>query len=299
VPGQKKDPTRLTTPIPKRSAPNFHSIPDQEILHAEVVPLNILFAASARNDAYASDRLRLVNQLKVVKAAVFFLRSCHKTPSAARVIELIRLATGEGMRKGDVCRLIKQVLAEDGNRSGTAPELSGTTGEPFSSTSGTIAKLSGTAPEHHAGGKTIDAENIDSRNAAAAVRVREPEGLALELATWFYEQAVTAGAAPPHEIRLVPKRAAKSLGSAEKLLQVYERDVIEAQARRMFVRARAQGRDRWLTVTLEKLLEHWNAFDADRMPWAKRALVRAGARRATRDDDRIAKQLKELDAMVR
>jgi hypothetical protein len=237
-----------------------------------------------------------VNELNVVRAAVYLLRSCHKTPSATRVIELVRTARGgEGLRKSVVCSLIRQVLAEDGNRSGTVPELSGTAREPILSTSGTVAELSGTAPEHHARGKTVDIQDIDSRNAAAA-HVRETEGTVLELATWFYREAVIAGARAKHEIRHVPERALNSLGAAAALLRVYERDVIEAQARRMFVRANTAGRDHWHNVTLEALHEYWDAFDADRMPRAKHSPVGAGARRTTPDDDPISAQ---LNAMVR
>ena len=112
----------------------------------------------------------LSHELKLVRAAVYLCRLAHEKPSASKVTAAIKAVSGKGMRKGDVCRLMKQLFAIEGdtsgNRSGTEAELSGNHSpgnrEPLLSTTGTDSQsygnFSGTSPEHHARNRNVKLE---------------------------------------------------------------------------------------------------------------------------------------------
>lgn len=90
---------------------------------------------------------------------MYLLRSGQRKPSASNVSAVLQAAFGKSIRKTHLCALIKKTLTgDDGNRSGTGRELSGTDTEPISSTTGTTREQTGTGPEHHARVKTQDSK---------------------------------------------------------------------------------------------------------------------------------------------
>ena len=95
-----------------------------------------------------------MNELKVVRAAVYLCRSLRKHPSRRLIDNLIRTVNGRSIRGTHLDALIAQVASEPEN--GTVPN---TTGLPYAS-SGTVRDTTGRTRENK--NKTIETDTLPS-----------------------------------------------------------------------------------------------------------------------------------------
>jgi hypothetical protein len=111
-------------------------------------------------------------EFKVVRAAIYFLRSLGSKVSAERVIAHIRLAAGTSPHKRKICAYMKALFASENQRTGTKPELNGTRIEPDLSTNCTVSEPNGTRPEHSADLEIRKKDKDESSVGCASKRVR-------------------------------------------------------------------------------------------------------------------------------